>query len=38
MHRLGQRITFKGIVRSIVVVATLAMVWVAAGAPFVAAY
>jgi hypothetical protein len=38
MDRLGRRIRSRGIVRSIVVLATLAMVWVTAGAPYVAAF
>jgi hypothetical protein len=38
MDRLGQRIRSKGIVRSIAAVATLGMVWVAAGAPFMAGF
>jgi hypothetical protein len=38
MHRLGQRIRFTGIVRGVVTMATLAILWVAAGAPFDAAF
>ena len=38
MQRLGQRSRCKAIVRSIVAVATLAVVWVAAGAPYTFGY
>jgi hypothetical protein len=38
MNRLAQRIRSTGIVRGIVVLATLAGVWVAAGAPYTFGY
>lgn len=38
MQWFGQRIRSRRIVRSVVVLATLAMVWVTAGAPFEAAF
>ncbi len=38
MHRLGQRSRSSGIVRGIVVLATLAMVWIAGGAPYYAPF
>lgn len=38
MNRLAQRIRSNGVVRAIVMLATLATVWMAAGAPFVGAF
>ena len=38
MNRLGRRITAKGFVRGVVALATLAMAWLAAGAPFAGAF
>lgn len=38
MQRLGQRIRLTGIVRGVVAMATLTMLWVAAGAPFYGAF
>lgn len=38
MQRFGKHTSSTGIVRSIVVLATLAMVWMAAGAPFESAF
>ncbi len=38
MHRFGQSSRYRGIVRSIVVLATLAILWVAGGAPYYAPF
>ena len=38
MDRRGRLIRWKGIIRSVIAVATLVGVWVAAGAPFTAGY